>query len=132
MGMFDYIKIECELPCKVVNLEKAKWQTKDTPAHYLDEYFLTVDGRLEHMEYETRVEDNKDAPFGFYLHRDNEHRVFCGGFTGSIRFYDQIGDTCYEFCAFIEAGRILKIVHSVRFFTSLFQGQSIGARTHGS
>ena len=110
MGMFDYIEVECELPCKVTNLEKAEWQTKDTPAQYLDKYFLTADGRFEHMEYDTRFEDNEDEPFGFYLHRDNKRRVFCSQFTGSIRFYDKLPDGWYEFCVFIEAGRVLKIV----------------------
>jgi len=110
MGMFDYIRVECELPSEVPDIEKAEWQSKDTPAQYLDEYFLTPDGKLEHTEYDTEIEKTDEAPFGFYLHRRNCRRVFCNKFTGSIRFYAKLPSGRFEFCAFVEWGKVIKII----------------------
>jgi hypothetical protein len=108
MGMYDYIHVECELPIEVPC--EAKWQTKDTPSQFLDDYYLTAKGRLEYDDYEEEIEYNEEAPFGFYVHRKNVHRTFCEDFTGSIRFYDEIEGKWYEFYAFIENGKVLKIV----------------------
>jgi hypothetical protein len=108
MGMFDYIKVEIpgfydleEVPTKV------EWQTKDTPAQQLDTYRLTRDG-LIHEAYDTRYEETKDAPLGFYLHRENRRDEFCN-MTTSINFYDLVDKRWWEFCAFIVNGKVTDI-----------------------
>jgi len=112
MGMFDYIVPECELPMPVpAGLE---WQTKDTPAQFLDTYRITADGQLIHRAYtiETVPESERDD-LGLPLwRRVNQHDEPCD-FTGSIEFYGGGGpnrDVWYAFCAPFERGKLLKVV----------------------
>ena len=85
MGMYDYVK--CEAPLDVAGMDGRKFQTKDTPAQFLDTYRITADGKLLHEQYVLREEVTDAAPLGMYLHRDNPREVHLVNFTGSICFY---------------------------------------------
>jgi len=56
MGMFDYIR--CELPLPAPAAEGLEFQTKDTPAQWLDQYVIRADGMLWHEVYD--IEDRSD------------------------------------------------------------------------
>ena len=85
MGMYDYIN--CEAPLDVEGMEGRQFQTKDTPAQFLDTYTITADGKLMHEEYDLREEITDKAPLGMFLHRDDPRTVHLSDFTGSICFY---------------------------------------------
>lgn len=63
MGMFDYVKCECPLPEGVPEWVKPdiEFQTKDTPAQYMEIYVITAEGRLIHqsVKYETVPENER-------------------------------------------------------------------------
>jgi hypothetical protein len=93
MGVFDYITFEGGVPgCPV-----QRFQTKDLDAQWLDEYFVTADGRLEHEAYEIQEvpkaeRDFPDAPEDSFLsmcgsiRRVNIRRV-PEPYTGCVLFY---------------------------------------------
>lgn len=98
MGVFDYLR--CEYPLPGPGNDGREWQTKDTPAMYLEEYTITVDGRLVH----TRA-SHGDEPEGF-----------CSNFTGEVRFYDAWDRTAppersgrIEYSAYFRDGRIREL-----------------------
>jgi hypothetical protein len=72
MGMFDYVRIKWPLPWPEV--QDSVWQSKDTPAQYLDNYEVREDGTLWHEAYDLRHEYTDDAPLGYWQHRDNIRR----------------------------------------------------------
>lgn len=57
MGMFDNIK--CKYPLPVERANDLDYQTKDTPAQFLDLYEIREDGTLWHESYD--VEDNSEG-----------------------------------------------------------------------
>ena len=59
MGMFDDLRTEFPLPRWKRQFQRVKFQTKDTPAQFLDEYVIRKDGTLWHQEYDT--EDHSEA-----------------------------------------------------------------------
>jgi hypothetical protein len=69
MGMFDHVR--CRYPLPDPEAQELEYQSKSTPAQALDNYVITPDGNLLHEEYDTRMEESAEAPFGFYPHRDN-------------------------------------------------------------
>lgn len=50
MGLFDDLRCEYSLPVEGAN--DLAYQTKDTPAQYLDLYVIRKDGTLWHQEYD--------------------------------------------------------------------------------
>lgn len=88
MGMFDDIK--CKYPLPVEGANALSYQTKDTDAQQLDNYEIREDGTLWHENYDPRFEENKEAPLGFYIHRDNL-RWEQVPITGEVRFYTMYG-----------------------------------------
>lgn len=88
MGMFDDIK--CKYPLPMEGANALDYQTKDTDAQLLDNYEIREDGTLWHERYDSRYEENEDAPFGFYLRRDNA-RWEQVSMTGEVRFYTTYG-----------------------------------------
>jgi hypothetical protein len=88
MGMFDYLK--CTYPLPDAGDNDLEYQTKDTPAQFLDNYEIRADGSLWHLDYD--IEDRSDpsaeglARLVGRLSRVNE-RWEPVPFTGEIRFY---------------------------------------------
>lgn len=101
MGLFDYLKIECELPgLTAEQVKSSSWQTKDTPEQYMERYRLTADGKLMHQEvrYDTTPEDErplcKDKPPKDRTDVDK----FCGMLTSVVLGEkDQKWSGCLEF-----------------------------------
>ncbi len=50
MGMFDYLK--CKYPLPDASDNDLEYQTKDTPAQFLDNYEIRADGSLWHLDYD--------------------------------------------------------------------------------
>jgi hypothetical protein len=56
MGMFDHLK--CKYPLPDAGDNDLEYQTKDTPAQFLDNYEIRADGSLWHLDYD--IEDRSD------------------------------------------------------------------------
>lgn len=112
MGMFDYLTCEYPLPIKGAN--KYSYQTKDTPAQYLDNYLIDKDGQLWHEDYDIEDRSNHNAK-GFKrfigcMTKVNK-RLVKEDFTGEIRFYtiSEFGDKKYfwiEFSSYFVNGKL--------------------------
>ena len=89
MGMFDNLKCHYKLP--IDGVENEIWQTKDTPAQFLDNYEIRRVGTLWHEEYD--IEDRSDPNatglmrFKGSLTKVNKRWVYEEKFTGEIVFY---------------------------------------------
>lgn len=70
MGMFDSVKILYKMPWPEV--QDNEWQSKETPAQYLDHYVIREDGTLWHEAYDGRMVDDSDNPLGVSYHRDRK------------------------------------------------------------
>ena len=102
MGMFDYVRCHYPLPDGAGALE---YQTKDTPAQWLDQYEIRADGTLWHQAYDTEDRSDPNAEgfmrlFGCAT-RVNE-RWEPVALTGEIVFYADD----YEFSAYFVGGTL--------------------------
>lgn len=103
MGLFDYVR--CHYPLPVEGAAALEYQTKDTPAQWLDEYEIRADGTLWHQDYDTEDRSDPNAEgiariFGCAA-RVNE-RWEPVTLTGEIVFY--AGD--FEFSAYFVGGKL--------------------------
>lgn len=110
MGMFDDLR--CDYPLPAPNCEGLSFQTKDTPAQYLDLYTITADGELLEEEYET-VDRSDPKAEGFMAligcaTRVNKRAVPCL-FTGEICFYTSSGGGWLEFSSYFKAGKLQQV-----------------------
>jgi hypothetical protein len=108
MGMFDYLK--CKYPLPNAGDNDLEYQTKDTPAQFLDHYEIRTDGTLWHLDYD--IEDRSDpnaeglARWAGRLSHVNE-RWEPVPFTGEIRFYHYISEAGRtEFSAYFVNGML--------------------------
>lgn len=85
MGMFD--RVRCRYPLPWFEVQEVVWQSKDTPAQFLDQYEIREDGTLWHEAYTLRVEETEESMLGFYLHRDDEHWVPVSDFCGELEIH---------------------------------------------
>ena len=85
MGVFDNVTCHYPLPPEIP--EGRDWQSKDTPAQYLDHYEIRQDGTLWHQAYDHRVETKPDGFLNVQLYRDN-HRWEREQFTGELEIHD--------------------------------------------
>lgn len=102
MGMFD--ELACMYPLPIREGYERTFQTKSLDCQ-MDQYLIKQDGTLWHEVYDTRLEENPEAFFGFYLHRDNK-RWEAVDFTGEVRFYDGGDGPWYEFSAYFVGGQL--------------------------
>jgi hypothetical protein len=60
MGMFDTIRCEYPLPAppQLAGAQGLEYQTKDTPIQFFDNYKISADGFLYHLDYD--IEDRSD------------------------------------------------------------------------
>lgn len=126
MGMFDDIKVKYPLPAKCRQFQNRSFQTKDTPAQYLDLYMIRRDGTLWHQEYDTtdtsdaakwkKAHPGKPVPkhldsFCGCMTRINKRWRKCKNFTGSITFYtfpvEKKTTGWVEFCAHFTKGKMM-------------------------
>jgi len=69
MGLFDYVTCRYQLPPEFP--QDLEWQSKSTPAQYLDHYEIREDGTLWHEHYTHRIVAVEDDLFGVHIFRDN-------------------------------------------------------------
>jgi len=111
MGVFDYLRCEYSLPG---NWNKILFQTKDTPAQWLDLYVIAKDGTLWHENYD--IEDRSDPQaegimkLAGCMTRVNKRLEF-EPLTGEIEFYEKNDDGMWiRYSAYFVAG-YLKEIH---------------------
>ena len=85
MGLFDDVTCRYPLPSEIP--PERDWQSKSTPAQYLDHYEIREDGTLWHHEYDLRVETEEDGFLGIQMYRDNP-RWTQERFTGELEIHD--------------------------------------------
>jgi hypothetical protein len=76
MGMFDWIEWEGN-----------RYQTKDTPRQFCDNYRIDDLGRLWVEEYDVEWVKDSGHLLGAYIKQSNHRWVECRDFTGTMRFY---------------------------------------------
>ena len=107
MGMYDRILCRWPLP----EGQDVVYQTKDTPARFLDTYEIRADGTFWHQTYD--VEDRSDP--------NAEGAARIGGmwtcvptgwepelFNGTIYFYQMDGNTWLDWYATFKRGKLTK------------------------
>ena len=89
MGMFDDLRCDYPLPAEGANA--LAYQTKDTPAQYMEQYVIREDGTLWGEEYDTEDQSDPNAEGLSRLigcaTRVNKRPVQVADFTGELRFY---------------------------------------------
>ena len=108
--MFDNLR--CEYPLKTKGANELRYQTKDTPSQYLDNYKIKEDGTLWHEEYD--VEDKSDPNtkglegLRGMLPPVNQRWVQ-ENITGEIRFYSDLKGKWIEYSAYFVDGKLNQI-----------------------
>ena len=93
MGVFDYIRCEVEIPG--IGAIPGTFQTKDTPAQYLDLYKIDAGGKLWHEAYEVEDKSEPGAVGMMALlgcRSPVNHRWEPCVFTGCLEFYGETDD----------------------------------------
>lgn len=70
-----------------VEWEGRKYQTKDTPRQFCDEYRIDELGRLWVEEYDAEWVVDNDHFLGAYIEQKNKRWRECVEFSGPMRFY---------------------------------------------
>lgn len=79
MGVFDYVKFEYPLPDP--ERQDWEWQSKDTPAQYMEFYRVTKDGLLIHEAVHYEAVPEEERPYW----NTPEWEMPLMQFVGSIR-----------------------------------------------
>lgn len=112
MGMFDDLRCHYPLPREGANT--LAYQTKDTPAQWMDLYEIRADGSLWHETYD--IEDRSDpSATGLDALRGSMTRVGKRWepvkLTGEVRFYtSQPSGEWIEFSAYFIDGQLRELV----------------------
>lgn len=110
MGMFD--ELQCHYPLPVEGAKGLTFQTKDTPAQFIEKYEIREDGTLWHQIYD--IEDRSDPNaegllrMAGCLSRGNSRweREYL---SGAMRFYTSKGDEWLEFIALFLEGVLREV-----------------------
>lgn len=129
MGMFDELRCAYPLPAEGAN--DLEYQTKDTPAQWLDRYEIDKDGNLFHEQYDTEDRSDPQATGFFALAgcqtRVNKRMVRVHDFTGEIRFYDCPGpDEWIEFSSYFINGQLQSVTLLQDTRRGIKGGQHVG------
>lgn len=130
MGMFD--ELRCKYPLPLPQYQANLFQTKSTPAQWMDTYEIREDGTLWHEDYDT--EDQSERSKWMLAHPGEEVPPELKGigaffgcaarvnqrweflyFTGEIRFYNCVGSAhtgWVEFSSYFHDG-LLQQLHLV-------------------
>jgi len=105
MGMFDYVRVECELPDGLPGPDH-EFQTKDTPDCFVSTYTLTSDFRLL---------DPKGEEFGFH----GDLCFYTGNvtFSGPHGYVTQDGDKAWSatYTALFDHGKMIRLEGSKEY-----------------
>lgn len=126
MGMFDDLR--CKFPLPLPQFEEMLFQSKDTPAQFMDAYEIREDGTLWHESYDVEDQSKKaewvaahpgEAPpaelntmenaFLGCMARVRKRWEQVTDFVGEIRFYNTIspsGSGWIEFSAYFVGGKL--------------------------
>ena len=104
MGMFD--EVVCRYPLPWPEVQDATWQSKGTPAQYLDQYEIRADGSLWHLAYTQRFEDLPNDSIGFRIHHDDQHWVHEAAFCGELEVHHWVEPTMYSARFWFRDGRV--------------------------
>lgn len=114
MGLFDYIKCGYQLPIEGANA--LEFQSKDTPAQYMELYEIREDGSLWHEVYDTEDRSDPKAEglmrIAGIMTRVNKRFLPVSDFVGELRFYTTIGkhhSGWIEFSSYFEDGKLSKL-----------------------
>jgi hypothetical protein len=106
MGVFDYLRCLYPLP---EGAPTDGYQTKDTPAQYLDQYEIRADGTLWWEDVTREWVDDTEQFFKGYFKAVGREWKQEADFCGEIRFYGDgnvKGATCWEFSAYFVRGQL--------------------------
>lgn len=112
MGMFDNLMCKYPLPTDI-DLKNEMFQTKDTPAQFLDTYEIREDGTLWHENHD--IEDHSDPnakgiiKFIGNMTRVNYRWEPVKNFLGEIRFYTDYNKNWIEFSSYFVDGQLNQI-----------------------
>lgn len=106
MGLFDYLR--CNYPLPVEGAELLEYQTKDTPAQWMDQYEIRADGTLWHENYDTEDRSDPNAEgfdrlFGCMTRVNKRWEPVL--LTGEIVFYAED----IEFSAYFVGGKLMRL-----------------------
>lgn len=117
MGMFDYIRVKMRLPDQPPPPKIEKFQTRDTPNQFLNNYTIEADGTL--IEHVVRYEDHSNPDAASPLERfagmmtstpepEKDHAI---AFHGDITFYHYDDQTreWWEYVARFTEGKCVRI-----------------------
>lgn len=110
MGLFDNLICKYKLP---IDLKYKLFQTKDTPAQFLDMYEIREDGTLWHNCYD--IEDRSDPNAEGIerligsMTRVNQRWEQVKDFIGEIRFYTEYDKKWIEFSSYFVDGQLNQI-----------------------
>ena len=116
MGMFD--EVICHYPLPWPEVQDAIWQSKNTPAQYLDRYEIRSDGTLWHEAYTSRWEEDASSPLGFRLYRDDVHWVQVSDVGGELEIHtfvehaDHPGGQWYRVLFWFRNGTVKDMISS--------------------
>ena len=113
MGTFNHVR--CRYRWPDLEAQNFAFQTKSLPEQLLDDYEITEDGRLLHQAYDTRCEENTDAPLGLYFHREN-CRWEPVDFTGELEIHTSFGErgrggVWYSYLVEFDNGKVVGLQH---------------------
>ena len=88
MGMYD--EVICHYPLPWPEVQNQIWQSKNTPAQYLERYEIRADGTLWHEAYIKRFKKDASSPLGFRLYRDDVHWAQVSDFCGELEIHTSV------------------------------------------
>lgn len=110
MGVFDYVRCKLTIPGVTPEME---FQTKDTPAQYLEQYEVRADGSLWHQDYDTEDRSDPNAEGMARLvgmaTAINKRWVRCNS-TGCVDIYHFRPPVELEFALFYINGELRAVV----------------------
>ena len=116
MGMFD--EVICHYPLPWPEVQDSIWQSKNTPAQYLERYEIRADGTLWHEAYTERFEKDASSPLGFRLYRDDVHWVQVSDVGGELEIHtfvehaDHPGGQWYRVLFWFRNGTVKDMISS--------------------
>ena len=91
--MFDYIKVEVDLPDYFGNPADEEFQTKSFE-NLMEYYIITANGDLYRERYDYEWIDGPDTFFGGYMNpiKDSYRREYLTDYHGDVIFYSGVDD----------------------------------------
>ena len=108
MGVYDIVA--CKYPLPWDGAEEMEFQSKETPAQYLNHYEIREDGTLWHLAHETEWEQDDNSPCGFWMHQLNERWEQVENITGQVEIYNAADGVFYSVLFWFRDGVVRDVV----------------------